>query len=100
MKKSGAHNEYVRAAAEHGIFGLIFYWGFYIFLFLEIWNRGQPQKQYAVYFFVLFCLIIVHNGLKIAIQPLIMMLAVGTPSLMILNKKNASNKELEAHTVA
>ena len=26
--ESGAHNEFVRAAAEHGLFGILFYWGF------------------------------------------------------------------------
>lgn len=99
-EESGAHNEYVRAAAEHGIFGILFYWGFYIFLLLEILHRRQPQKQYAMYFFVLFCLIIVHNGLKIAIQPLLLMLAVGTPSLMSMNQRNAANKELTERRVA
>ncbi len=93
-EESGAHNEYVRAAAEHGIFGIVFYWGFYILLFIEILHRRQPQKQYAMYFFALFCLIIVHNGLKIAIQPLLMMLAVGTPTLLMMKPTHVEHKEL------
>jgi O-antigen ligase len=93
-EESGAHNEYVRAAAEHGIIGIFFYWGFYILLFLEILKRKNPQKQYAMYFFVLFCLIIVHNGLKIAIQPLVIMLVVATPTLVYQGRKHVYNKEL------
>jgi O-antigen ligase len=100
FEKSGAHNEFVRAAAEHGVVGIFFYWGFYLLLFLEIINRRQPQKQYALYFFVLFCLIIVHNGLKISIQPLILMLAVGTPSFAIKRQRYVYDKELEERSVA
>ena len=84
--ESGAHNEFVRAAAEHGILGIATYWVFYIALFFEIMKRRQPQKQYAVFFLVLFCLITVHNGLKISLQPIILMLAVATPSIMKMQK--------------
>lgn len=93
-EESGAHNEYVRAAAEHGIIGIFFYWGFYIFLLLEILKRQQPQKQYAMYFFVIFCMIIVHNGLKIAIQPVVIILAIATPTIVYHHKKNVYDKEL------
>lgn len=93
-EESGAHNEYVRAAAEHGIVGIFFYWGFYILLFVEILKRRTPHKQYAMYFFTLFCLIIVHNGLKIAIQPLVIMLVVATPTLVYQPKQYVHNKEL------
>jgi O-antigen ligase len=84
--ESGAHNEFVRAAAEHGILGIMTYWVFFIALFFEINNRRQPQKQYAIFFLVLFCLITVHNGLKISLQPIILMLAVATPSIMKMQK--------------
>jgi O-antigen ligase len=99
-EQSGAHNEFVRAAAEHGIIGIFFYWGFYLLLFLEILKRGQPQKQYALYFFILFCLIIVHNGLKISIQPLILMLVIGTPSFVFKRQRYVYDKELEERSVA
>jgi O-antigen ligase len=92
-EESGAHNEYVRAAAEHGIIGIFFYWGFYLLLFLELRKRRQPQKQYAMYFFALFCLIIVHNGLKISIQPLVVMLVIATPTLVYRLKPNVYNTE-------
>ena len=80
-QETGAHNEFVRAAAEHGIVGIILHWGFFIVLFFNITNRGQPQRQYAMYFFVLFCLITVHNGLKISLQPIIMILAISIQSI-------------------
>lgn len=99
-EESGAHNEYVRAAAEHGIIGIFFYWGFYIFLFLEILKRKKPEKQYAMYFFVLFCLIIVHNGLKISIQPILIMLVIATPTLLYRAPKNVYDRELSERQFA
>ncbi len=79
--ESGVHNEFVRAAAEHGVVGIILYWGFFLSLFLNIRSRGQPQQQFAMYFLVLFCLITVHNGLKISLQPLLLMLAISIQTL-------------------
>lgn len=93
-QESGAHNEYVRAAAEHGILGIILYWGFYIFLYLEVMKRQKIQRQYAMYFFAVFCLIIVHNGLKIALQPLLIMLVIGTPTLVFQSKNNVYYREV------
>lgn len=99
-EESGAHNEFVRAAAEHGIFGILSYWTFFLLLFLQIIHRRQPQKQYAMYFFALFCLIIVHNGLKIAIQPLLLMLAVGTPGLKYLSTQHVFRRKLQHPEIA
>lgn len=93
-EESGAHNEYVRAAAEHGIFGIFFYWGFHALLLAEIWNRREPQRQYSIYFLLLFFLIIIHNGLKIGIQPLLIMLAVATPTLARKKPQNVYRREL------
>ncbi len=87
QEESGAHNEFIRVAAEHGIIGIITYWGFYLFLAVEVLRRRKIQREYAVYFFVLFCMILVHNGLKISIQPLILMLVVATPSYTIIKRK-------------
>lgn len=85
--ESGAHNEFIRIAAEHGILGLITYWGYFIFLFIEILGRKKIQREYAIYFLVLFCLICVHNGLKISLQPLLIVLAVATPTVIKIKKK-------------
>lgn len=87
QEESGSHNEFARAAAEHGILGLISFWGFFIILFFEIMNRSKIQREYAFYFLILFCLIIVHNGLKISIQPYILALAIATPTLVRVKKK-------------
>ncbi len=79
-EESGAHNEFVRAAAEHGIMGITTYVLFYVFLLYEILIRKKIQREYGLYFFILFCLILVHNGLKISIQPLLLMLVIATPT--------------------
>lgn len=93
-QESGAHNEFVRAAAEHGIFGLAAYLLFYFYTFYEILLRKKIQREYGIYFFVLFCLILVHNGLKIAIQPLLLMIVVATPTY-ITTKKSKIDPGLE-----
>jgi O-antigen ligase len=85
--ESGAHNEFIRVAAEHGIIGIVTYWGFYVVLIYEILRRRKIQREYALYFLVVFCLITVHNGLKISIQPLILMLVVATPSYLVVKRK-------------
>ncbi|MBX2932315.1 MAG: O-antigen ligase family protein [Chitinophagaceae bacterium] len=95
--ESGVHNEYVRAAAEHGIFGIFTYWGFFIALLINIFKRKKPEREYALYFFVLFFLITIHNGLKIAIQPLMMLLAISiqpTISTYTNRKKTKTNEKI------
>ena len=84
--ESGAHNEFARVAAEHGIIGIMLYWGFFLYLFIDITRRKQPQQQFAMYFLILFCLITIHNGLKISIQPILIMLAVGISSTASVNQ--------------
>ena len=98
--ESGAHNEFIRAAAEHGIIGLILYWGFYIVLFFGILKRPQPQQQFAMYFFALFCLITVHNGLKISLQPFLLMLAIAVTHVPKLNKQAVEIRELPQRALA
>lgn len=94
-QEAGAHNEFIRVGAEDGILGMITYWGFFIALFLEIWKRGKLQREYGVYFLLFFCLISIHNGLKISLQPLLLLLAVSTPSIKqvrLTSKTNAARK--------
>lgn len=88
----GSHNEFIRSLAEHGLLGFFTYWLFYIALFIEILRRKSVQREYAIYFFVLFCLIIVHNGLKISLQPLLLIFIMATPSLIIKRKTNNLKK--------
>lgn len=85
--ESGAHNEFVRVAAEDGILGVITYWGFFITLGINIMKRKRVQREYAIYFLALFCLIIIHNGLKISVQPFLILLAVSTHSVESVKRK-------------
>ena len=92
------HNEYVRAAAEHGIIGILLYWGFFIALLITILKRPKPAKDYGVYFFVLFFLITIHNGLKISIQPFLIILAIAIVPISSQSKRviNVSARQLNA----
>ncbi len=90
--ESGAHNEFVRAAAEHGILGIVTYWGFYVALFAEVMMRKGVARSFSLFFFVLFCLIIVHNGMKISVQPMLLLFVVAVPFLpKIADKKHVQN---------
>lgn len=88
--ESGAHNEFIRVASEDGLLGIITYWGFFVSQFVLILKRKKTQRDFGIYFLVFFCLILIHNGLKISLQPLLLLLAVATPSLkMVKIKRNA-----------
>jgi len=90
--ESGAHNEFVRAAAEHGILGIVTYRGFYVALFVEVMLRKGVARSFSLFFFVLFCLIIVHNGMKISVQPMLLLFVVAVPFIpKIADKKNVQN---------
>lgn len=90
-QESTAHNEFIRAIAEHGIFGFITYWGFFMVMFFTILARKEPNRQYSLYFYTLFCLILVHNGLKISVQPLLLVLMVGNPNTLLSARKKISH---------
>ncbi len=90
-QESTAHNEFVRAMAEHGVLGIITYWGFFAITFLTIFRRKEPNRQYSIYFLVLFCLIVVHNGLKISVQPILLILAIANPSITRIARKKISH---------
>ena len=87
--ESGVHNEYIRAIAEDGFLGIFTYWLFYISLFYDIVRARGVKREYALYFFVLFCLIIVHNGLKIGLQCMILTLVI-----TILNSSNDTRPQI------
>jgi len=91
-QESTAHNEFIRAMTEHGLLGIVTYWGFFVFMFLSIlFNRRGPSMHYSLYFLTLFCLIVVHNGLKISIQPLLLVLAVANPGTVTVARKKISH---------
>ncbi|HXL58022.1 MAG TPA: O-antigen ligase family protein [Chitinophagaceae bacterium] len=85
--QSGAHNEFIRVAAEDGILGMVTYWSFFIITFFTIFKRSKLRREYGIYFLIFFCLIVVHNGLKISLQPFLMMLAIATPDIFKVKKK-------------
>jgi O-antigen ligase len=97
FQSSTAHNEFIRAMAEHGIFGLVLYWGFFIVLIKNILQRTGAKKEFSFYFTLLFCLIVVHNGLKVSIQPLLLMMAVANPETLtsFARKKTISSTRLQ-----
>jgi len=87
-EESTAHNEFARVLAEHGVFGGLFYWGFFIALIVVILQRPEPKRQFSLYFLALFCFITIHNGLKISVQQLLVVLAVANPAVTAIKRKN------------
>jgi O-antigen ligase len=77
-QKSGAHNEFVRSLAEHGILGGIIYFGFIIVAFAGIRQRRLPLAEKSVYYIFMFSYIagIIHNGQKIGLQCFMVFLAI------------------------
>lgn len=93
--ESGAHNEFIRVLAEHGIFGLFFYWGFFVSLIVVFLRRQKPANQYSIYFLTLFILITIHNGLKISIQPFLLMIAIALAP-PVTNQIKLKNRTIDA----
>lgn len=85
--ESGAHNEFVRAAAEHGIMGILFYWGYYIIIGIETLSRKKQERDMSIYLLVLYFLIIVHNGFKTAVQPYLIAIVIAMPTMVPAKKK-------------
>jgi O-antigen ligase len=77
-KHSGAHNEFVRSLAEHGILGGIIYFGFIIVAFAGIKSRRLPLDEKSVYYIFMFSFIAgtIHNGQKIGLQCFMVFLAI------------------------
>lgn len=77
---SGAHNEFTRVMAEHGLLGMIPYYSFYVITFINILKRKQGlAREFAFYFFTLFFVITIYNALKISVQPLLLIFVIATP---------------------
>lgn len=76
---SGAHNELIRAATEHGIFGLVF-WLFFALSCVRLGfsqARGKTRALRMTLLMIFFAYLAV-NGLKLLIQPLILLVALST----------------------
>lgn len=73
---SGAHNELIRAAAEHGVFGLSFWILFAISSVIVVLRSPKDQTK-ALRLTLLFIAFIsfFYNGLKLIIQPLLIFMA-------------------------
>ena len=73
---SGAHNELIRAAAEHGVFGLLF-WGLFAISAVVYVLRAHTGRTRALRLALLFIAFasMFYNGLKLIIQPLLVLMA-------------------------
>jgi O-antigen ligase len=73
---SGAHNEFIRAAAEHGIFGLTF-WGLFAISSIVLVLRKYSGRDRALCLALLFVAFasMFYNGLKLIVQPMLILMA-------------------------
>ena len=76
--KSGAHNEIIRALAEHGFVGGLLWVLFFIVSIFQWRKKEGFYKQIAMVFFIVFLASTFHNGLKLALQPTILLIAVAS----------------------
>lgn len=93
---SGAHNEIIRALAEHGFIGGVLWILFFIISILQWRNKKGFYKQISMVLFLVFLASTFHNGLKLALQPMILLIAVASrPSpKFYLNKSNKEQNSL------
>jgi O-antigen ligase len=74
---SGAHNELIRAASEHGIWGIILWMGFAISATWRAFSQYKGKtRALRMTFVALFFAYLAVNGLKLFIQPLILLVAL------------------------
>lgn len=94
--KSGAHNEIIRALAEHGFIGGLLWVLFFIVSILEMRKKKGFYKQISMIFFIVFLASTFHNGLKLALQPMILLIAVANRpcAKFYLNKSNKEPNSL------
>jgi O-antigen ligase len=76
-KVSGAHNEFIRAASEHGILGLIVWLGFAVSVVRQTIKQPSGNHRAIKLVIVLIAFIsMFYNGLKLITQPLLFMMAL------------------------
>jgi len=101
--KSGAHNEIIRALSEHGFIGGILWVLFFIVSIFQLRKKPGFYKQISMVFFIVFLASTFHNGLKLALQPTILLIAVASRprEKSYLNKsskyQNTLNSVPDAH---
>lgn len=90
---SGAHNEIIRSFAEHGFIGGVLWLLFYISSLIQVNKREGFYRQIAMVLLLVFLASTFHNGLKLALQSLILMIAIASrPTQKPVCKKNAEVK--------
>jgi O-antigen ligase len=78
---TGAHNELIRAAAEHGTVGLITWLLFIGSAFIVALRDGEPHRArrgLRVVIFVFATTSMFYNGLKLTVQPMLVLLALSS----------------------
>lgn len=90
---SGAHNKIIRSFTEHGFNGGVIWLLFSISSLVQVNKRKGFYRHIAMVFFLVFLASTFHNGLKLALQSLILMIAVASrPTQKPVCKKNADVK--------
>jgi O-antigen ligase len=89
--RSGAHNELIRAAAEHGIGGLILWAGFAIAAFFGAARgySGEP-RAFRLTVYALALASVCYNGLKLTAQPFLFFIALSVLVLSIRQRARTS----------
>jgi O-antigen ligase len=76
---TGAHNELIRAAAEHGTLGLLSWLLFITSAFVSAFRHGEAHRArrgLRVVILVFATTSMFYNGLKLTVQPMLVMLAL------------------------
>ncbi|HEY4176145.1 MAG TPA: O-antigen ligase family protein [Kofleriaceae bacterium] len=78
-RQTGAHNELIRAAAEHGAFGLVVWLWFLstaFFYALRGVDTTRARRGLRVVLLIFATISMFYNGLKLAVQPMLVLLAL------------------------
>ncbi len=90
---SGAHNEIIRSFAEHGFMGGILWLLFFIVSMLQLNRRKGFYRQIAMVLFTVFLASTFHNGLKLALQSMILLIAVASRPSAKFYLNNSNRKQ-------
>jgi len=78
-RMSGAHNELVRAAAEHGTVGLLVWVAFIASAFLGVLRSGEShrgRRGLRLVILIFATTSMFYNGLKLTVQPMMILIAL------------------------